>query len=172
MSILVTGGTGKTATPLAHLLHAANIPFLLASRKGDFPAPYKGVKFDWHDPTTFENPFVADPNIEKIYIVVPFATGGDASNSLLAVQPFLDLAVKKGVKRFVLLSGSAAEKGGPAMGKVHEYLHELGLDYCVLRPSWFMGTNDSLVLPRLMFSAIQRTFAPLIWGTASGRNGP
>ncbi len=31
------------------------------------------------------------------------------------------------------------EPGHPAMGKVHEYLLSLKVEYAVIRPSWFFG---------------------------------
>lgn len=135
MTILLTAGTGKTAIRIARLLKDANQPVLLTSRKGVVPEPFKGVKFDWLDPSTFENVFTADPNIDRIYLVSP----AGSIDPLPPMKPFLDLAVKKGVNRFVLLSASALEAGHPAMGKVHEYLLSLKVDYAVIRPSWFFG---------------------------------
>jgi len=38
------------------------------------------------------------------------------------VKAFIDLAVTKGVKRFVVLGASAIPKGGSVAGKVHECL--------------------------------------------------
>ncbi|KAK0202264.1 hypothetical protein DFS33DRAFT_1066066 [Desarmillaria ectypa] len=99
MTILLTGGTGTTATRIARLLQDAHEPVLLTSRKGVVPAPFKAVKFDWYDPSTFENVFTIDPNINRIYLVAP-----EGSADMLApMKPFIDLSVKKGVKRLVLL---------------------------------------------------------------------
>ena len=72
-----------------------------------------------------------------MYMVAPMA-----SDMLSATKPFTDYAIGKGVKRFVLLSSSAIELGGPAHGKVHEYLVEKKVDYGVLRPTWFMGMSN------------------------------
>ena len=60
------------------------------------------------------------------------------------MKPFIDLAVNKGVKRLVLLSGATLQKGDLAMGKVHEYLvsEEMkakGVEAVILRPSYFLG---------------------------------
>jgi festuclavine dehydrogenase len=131
-TVLLTGGTGKTATRLAALLQAQNIPVLLTSRQGqsNIPSPFKGVKFDWADPSTYENPFNEDSTIDKVYLVAP---------PQIDMQPFVEVAMKKGVKRFVLLNSLLSEKGGPAHGKLHAFLAESGVDYCVLRPSTFFG---------------------------------
>jgi len=107
---------------------------VLLTRKGEVPHPFKGVKFDWLDPSTFTNPFDVDPAIDRVYVVGPIGV----LDTLPHVKPFIDLAVTKGVKRFVILSGSPVAKGGPIAGKVHEYLEKIGVDYAVLRPTWFM----------------------------------
>jgi uncharacterized protein YbjT (DUF2867 family) len=134
MTIFVTGGTGKTGLVLSRLLKAANRPALIGSRSGTAPFPYKAVKFDWFDNKTFENPFKADPNIDGVYLVVPSVIG-----QLHIVRSFIDLAISKGAKRFVLLTGSQVEIGDPPlMGKVHEYLVNIKVDYTVLRPTWFI----------------------------------
>ncbi|KAK0221911.1 hypothetical protein IW262DRAFT_1460185 [Armillaria fumosa] len=115
MTILITGGTGKTGSRLARRLVDANYPVLLTSRKGVVLEPFKGIK--------------------RIYIVAP--DGGRAGEVIEPMKPFIDLAVTKGVNRFVLLSATILEAGGPVMGKVHEYLLSLQVDYAILRPSWF-----------------------------------
>ncbi|KAF7327081.1 NAD(P)-binding protein [Mycena kentingensis (nom. inval.)] len=141
MTILLTGGTGKSTTPLARLLHAAGHPILLASRSGTAPHPFPagtGVKFDWLDASTFDNAFAATaPSnpVDRVYLVPP----SGIVDMLPAMRPFIDFAVVKGVKRFVLMSAGLIEAGGPAMGKVHEYLaqHQPEVEFCVLRPSYF-----------------------------------
>lgn len=134
MTILLTGGTGKTGIRVARLLQKADQPVLITSRSGTAPAPFKGVHFDWFDPATHENPFNVASDIDRIYLIGP-----SVLDMLTLMKPFIDLAVSKGVKRFVLLGASILEQGGPSMGEVHAYLVKLGVDYCVVRPSWFMG---------------------------------
>jgi len=135
MTILVTGGTGKIGAKLAHLLDSAKIPFLLASRSGSAPAPFEGAKFDWFDESTYQNAFDAHSDIDKVLLIPP--TSFDPTP---IAKSFIDFAISKGVKRFVLISISVVEKGGDGNGKVHEYLAESGADYVVLRPTWFIGT--------------------------------
>ncbi|KAF4616723.1 hypothetical protein D9613_008441 [Agrocybe pediades] len=134
MTILVLGGTGKTGGSLTKLLHEAGISFIVASRSGK-AEPYKAVTFDWFNPSTFENPFNADSNIDKVYLVVPVAYYDIAP----IVNPFIDLAISKGVKRIVLLTTLQTEPGvEPTFGAVHQYLASKDIEYAVLRPSWFM----------------------------------
>ncbi|KAF4616724.1 hypothetical protein D9613_008442 [Agrocybe pediades] len=133
MTILLTGGTGKTGAVLARLLHAANQPFVVANRSGKVPEPFTGVQFDWLNPETFENLFKAHPDIDRVYLVVP-----QAPDLLPIIGPFIDLCITKGVKRYVLLSATQIAAGGPGHGKVHQYLLDKGVDYSVLRTTWFM----------------------------------
>ena len=143
MAILLTGGTGKTSTRIAKFLQEAHVPFLIASRKatssiGGAPA----VKFDWEDTSTFPNPFAYEfPNGEKIstvYLLAPPAV----ADPVPYMKEFVDLAHQKhGVKRFVLMAGGSAEPGGWHVGKVWQYLLDLKVEYCVLKPTWFMGKH-------------------------------
>ncbi|KAF8156986.1 hypothetical protein B0H34DRAFT_675345 [Crassisporium funariophilum] len=79
------------------------------------------------------NPFQADANIDRVYLIAPPVT-----DALTYVKPFIDLAVDKGVKRFVLLSATTTEPGSFGSGFNHQYLLDIGVDYAVLRPTWFM----------------------------------
>ncbi|PBK68087.1 NAD(P)-binding protein [Armillaria solidipes] len=146
MTTLLTGGTGRTATRIARLLRNVNQPVLLTYRNGIVPKPFKGVKFDWYDASTFEGVFTADPNIDRIYLVAPAAT----SEVFPPMKPFIDLAVQKGVRCFVFLSTTTMADGYPLMGpKVHEYLLSLNVDYAVLRPSWFFENFSTQQLPSI-----------------------
>ncbi|KAK1755036.1 hypothetical protein QBC47DRAFT_323651 [Echria macrotheca] len=80
--------------------------------------------------------------------------GGGGEDVAGVVMDFVDFAREKlGGKngsgmRFVLQSESGVESGveagGPALGKVHAYLRELGtrgeVEWAVLRPTWFQQT--------------------------------
>src|SRR5450432_996463 len=141
MAILLTGGTGKTSIRLARLLQDAKIPFLLASRKAETAAPsgMQAVKFDWLDSSTFENPFqhklLGGQSISAIYLIAP-----EVQDPVPSMKAFIYLAAKKHrVKRFVLLTGSSAEKAGFHVGKVWQHLIDMGVEYCTLRATWFMG---------------------------------
>ena len=134
MTILLTGGTGKTSSRIAPRLKQQGTPCIMASRSGSAPDGFTGCRFDWLDESTFDSPFKLASDIAAVYMVAPVA-----EDHLAAMKPITDFAISKGVKRFVLLTSSAVEVGGPAYGKVHEYLVQKGVDYGVLRPTWFMG---------------------------------
>jgi festuclavine dehydrogenase len=143
MTILLLG-RGKTAAPLGALLHAAKRPFLVASRTIQPNCPFNQATFDWLDEETYENPFLKasienglDP-ITAVWLVPPPVF--DMAPPMIA---FIDFARRRGVSRFVLLSGSTVEIGGPFMGQVHQYMASLkDIEYSVLRGTWFMRTYD------------------------------
>lgn len=76
MAILITGGTGKNYSRVARLAKDAQVPFLIASRKGEDGVPgMPTVKFDWFDSSTFENrfqyKFANGEKITAVYLVLP-----------------------------------------------------------------------------------------------------
>ncbi|KAI1214328.1 putative ergot alkaloid A [Annulohypoxylon truncatum] len=139
MTILLLGGRGKTASRISSLIHDAHLPFLVASRSTNPNSPYQQAAFDWTKADTYENPFTKASAegmapISEVYLVPPPIF--DLAPPMIR---FVDFARKRNVKKFVLLSASTIEKGGPAMGQVHEYLDSLkNVEYTVLRPTWFM----------------------------------
>ncbi|KAI0881521.1 putative ergot alkaloid A [Annulohypoxylon maeteangense] len=136
-TILLLGGTGKVGSRIAPLLKAANVPALIASRSGKSLAGLPGIKFDWENESTWEATFAnsATP-IKAVFLVSPLS-----SHPETIMNKFVDFAVAKGAKRFVLLGASSIEEGGPWMGLTHKYLREQGdqgkLEWAVLRPTWF-----------------------------------
>jgi nucleoside-diphosphate-sugar epimerase len=141
MAILLTGGTGKTSTRLARFLQNEHIPFLLASRRGTSAAPsgMPAVKFDWLDKTTWQSPFqhkfANGSTISAVYMMEPLV-----SEPWIPLNDFIDYASQDhGAKRFVLVAGTSSELGKPGMGMVWQHFLDRGVDFCVLRPSWFMG---------------------------------
>ncbi|KAI4244465.1 MAG: hypothetical protein L6R40_002932 [Gallowayella cf. fulva] len=150
-AILLTGGTGKTSTRIANFLCTTSFPHILASRSGTLPSLYpaskaQACKFDWQDESTWANPWEIYPNIRAVYLVTP-----GMIDPLPVVKKFVDMAKSKGTERFVLLTASSIEKGGPLGGKVHEWLADsAGVEWCVVRPTWFMeNLSESLHLPTI-----------------------
>jgi uncharacterized protein YbjT (DUF2867 family) len=139
-TVLVLGGTGKTGSRITRLLEASSVPFLAASRSG---AGDNGVKFDWMDRATWDIPFGAaspDAPITAVWLI-----GAPILEMAPLARDFIDLAREKGVRRFVFLSASSVECGGPVHGQVHQYLKELGdagqIEWAVMRPTWFSGAS-------------------------------
>ncbi|WP_434054447.1 MAG: ergot alkaloid biosynthesis protein [Roseibium sp.] len=133
-TILVTGGTGKTGSRVVEQLGANWVVPRIATRN---PQDESQVRFDWKDPSTFAAAF---QSVSAVYLVAPT----DTVDSLGAMQPGLEAALNAGVKRFVLLSASSLEEGGPMMGAVHGWLRMNAPEWVVLRPTWFMQNFSEL----------------------------
>lgn len=140
MTTLLLCGTGSTGQAIAKLLSAANRPLVITSRTGKGPEPYKTATFEWENPATFANPWEVDANIDRVYIVSP-----TIYDMMPYAKPFIDLAIAKGVKRFVLLSESELAPGDLYTGKIHQYLLDVGVDHFVLRPTWFTRAFSILI---------------------------
>ncbi|RDW58839.1 hypothetical protein BP6252_13315 [Coleophoma cylindrospora] len=155
-TILLLAGTGKIASRIARKLSLANLDspshqkyhILLASRStsigstsSTIPSSRTGlkVKFDWQDSSTFINPFsiseIEDiPPISVIFLVAPPFLDG-----FPPMKELIDLAVKRSVRRLVLLSGSVLEVGdGPLLGRIGDYVRSVGVEWVILRSTWFM----------------------------------
>ncbi|KAJ9603285.1 hypothetical protein H2200_012063 [Cladophialophora chaetospira] len=151
MTILVTGGTGRTGGAVARRLHEANFPYLVLTRSGTASAPYEAnaCRFDFLDPGTFGIPFdTAKTPVSAIYVVVPMAVSDEIAKP---VTDFIDFAKGKGVKRFVLLSSNVYEPGTRICGAVHQHLIDLGgdVEFCAIRPTWFMENFSRAYVPSI-----------------------
>ncbi|TGO22593.1 hypothetical protein BPAE_0162g00290 [Botrytis paeoniae] len=139
MAILVTVGTGKTSLHLARRLQSASIPFLLACRNAKLTAPdgMQAINFDYTDPSTYQaiftHSFPHDEVIKAVYLIAP-----EVSDPVPVVNAFVDVAIRNAVDRFVLISGSDTEKGRDDTGGVWQHLDDIGVEYSVLKASWFM----------------------------------
>lgn len=126
--ILVIGGKGKTGRLVAQELRLRGAQTRIATRS---PSTDDDVAFDWQDPLTAEAAF---DGVNAVYIVAPT----NNSDHGTIVPPILEMARKREVRRFVLLSASSLEAGGPMMGQIHSYLQDEVPEWTVLRPTWFM----------------------------------
>jgi uncharacterized protein YbjT (DUF2867 family) len=116
---LVLGGTGKTGRRVAtQLPHGVRI----GSRAGEPP-------FDWTDDTTWGS---ALAGIESVYVsCYPDVSFPDAAPRVTA---FARTAAEAGVTRLVLLSG----RGEPDAEPAEQGVRDAGLEWTILRCSWFM----------------------------------
>ncbi|KAG0652081.1 Agroclavine dehydrogenase [Hyphodiscus hymeniophilus] len=136
-TVLLLGGTGKVSSRIAPLLAANGYTTLMASRSGtmkSFLPNCHGVKFDWFDQSTWTSLFTSTPNISAIFLVAP-----PVLDCVPIMKSFIELAITHHVKRLVLLSASLMEVGdGPSFGEISGYVARFGVEYTVLRPTWFM----------------------------------
>ncbi|WP_443055691.1 NmrA family NAD(P)-binding protein [Streptomyces sp. NBC_00257] len=120
-TILVIGGTGKTGSRVAERLTAQGLPVRVGSRNGEPP-------FVWEDPDTWE---AALDGVGSVYVTYYPDLGFPGAAE--TVGAFSELAVKKGARRLVLLSGRGEDGAVNSENK----LKESGADWTVVRASWF-----------------------------------
>ena len=164
-AILLLGGTGTVGTRIAPLLSSQNYTPILASQSGSSSSSYSTVKFDWTDSSTWSSALESHTSIKAVYIIA----SGMADPGPTAKQ-FIELALERGVKRFVLQSATSVPEGGYAMGKIHSTLREMGdagrLEWGVIRPTWFQGSFYSLSLfSRHVLTWKQKTSSTKISGS-------
>jgi uncharacterized protein YbjT (DUF2867 family) len=123
---LVLGGTGKTGRRIVERLQARGVPVRVGTPSGTPP-------FDWTDEATW--PAALD-GAGSVYVTYypDLAVPGAAE----AVGTFADVAVARGVRRLVLLSGRGEE--GALAGE--RALRNSGADWTIVR-SAFMAQNFS-----------------------------
>ena len=119
--ILILGGTGKTGRRLAERLTAKGLPVRIGSRSG---AP----SFDWQDREGW-NAALDGAGAVYISYYPDIAVPGAAET----VEALAGLAVKRGIKRLVLLSG----RGETEAQRAEEMVKASGADWTILRCAWF-----------------------------------
>ncbi|MER8440962.1 NAD(P)H-binding protein [Mesorhizobium sp. M1312] len=132
---LILGGTGKIGRRLADRLTAQGLPVRIGSRSGTPP-------FDWENDATWEP---ALDGVGAVYISYypDLAVPGAAE----AVGAFANLAVERGVRRLVLLSG----RGETEAQRAEEMLKASGADWTILRCAWFSHNfSESFLLDPLL----------------------
>ena len=118
---LVLGGTGKTGRRVVQRLAERGIPIRIGSRSGE-PA------FDWTDPSTWA-PALRDVRSAYVTFYPDLAVPGASEK----IGELARLAVKKGVRRLVLLSGRGEE--GAFLGE--KAVQESGAEWTIVRSTWF-----------------------------------
>lgn len=136
-TILVTGGTGKTARRLLPSLVEGGAQVRAASRSGAAQGAAPGVHFDWYDDATWD---AALEGATAAYLVGPVLD----PNPDRVVLPFLDRARAAGVRRAVLLSAMGVEQAPPELParRVELAVQETMPEATLLRPNWFMQNFD------------------------------
>lgn len=118
---LVLGGTGKTGRRVAERLRDKGHQVRIGSRSSN-PA------FDWDNEKSWD---AALKDVSAAYI--NYAPDLAMPGAPDAIQAFVDLAKKRGVKRLVLLSG----RGEEAAQACEAIVQNSGLEWTIVRASWF-----------------------------------
>ena len=119
--LLLVGGNGKVGHRVAQRLARRGFDVRIGSRSG---AP----RFDWNDASAWS---VAIDGVHAAYVAYYPDLALPGADE--AVQAFTSLAVQKGLKRLVLLSGRGEEEAQ----KAEQVLMASGADWTIVRPSWF-----------------------------------
>jgi uncharacterized protein YbjT (DUF2867 family) len=120
-NILVIGGTGKTGRRVVEKLEQLNHPVRIGSRSSN-------PVFDWDDPGTYAE---ALKDMDKAYIV--YSPDLAVPGAKEAIRALTIAAKKEGLSKVVLLSG----KGEKEAELCEEIVARSGLDYTLVRASWF-----------------------------------
>lgn len=139
LPVLIVGGTGKTGRRVVERLTAQGVPVRIGSRSGS-PA------FDWENSATWAT---ALEGVSAAYITYypDLAVPGAAK----AIGDLARLAVRRGVKRLVLLSG----RGEPEARRAEQALQNSGADWTIVRASWFMQNfSESMLLGPILAGAV------------------
>ncbi|MDT3429140.1 uncharacterized protein YbjT (DUF2867 family) [Paenibacillus forsythiae] len=129
--ILITGGNGKTGSRIAKRLMELGYSVRTAGRgKASSASIQDHMQFEWNDAASYDRVL---SNVDKIYLVAPLLVMDPSA----VMAPFLEKAVKAGVRRVVLLSSASVPEDGPVFGKVHQAIRQLVPEWAVLRPAYF-----------------------------------
>ncbi|TDD91258.1 ergot alkaloid biosynthesis protein [Saccharopolyspora karakumensis] len=129
MTVLVTGGTGKTGSALVELLRADDVPVRVASRNPVIGDP-SSIRFDWHDPATHAP---ALRGVDSVFLVAPV----NSVDPMPLVAPFLAEAKRLGVTRVVLLGSAIVLPNAPSALEMADAVRAQP-GWVVLRASAFM----------------------------------
>jgi uncharacterized protein YbjT (DUF2867 family) len=120
-TVLVSGGTGKTGSRVAAQLTEKGWPVRIGSRAAD-------PSFDWEDKTTWE---AALQGVDAVYL--SYHPDLAIPGAVATVDAFTQTAVKKGVRKIVLLSGRGEKE---AQACEHIVMNS-GIQWTIVRCAWF-----------------------------------
>ncbi len=135
---LVLGGTGKTGRRVVERLRKRNLQVRIASRTATPP-------FDWQDSKTW-TPIL--DNVTSVYIA--FYPDLALPGATATIRAFVDRATQCGVRRLLLLSGRGEEEAQ----RCEHIVQESGLDWTILRASWFSQNFSEAFLREMILSGV------------------
>ena len=149
-NILVIGGTGKTGKRIVTLLKAQGHTVRVGSRSAT-PA------FDWHAPEGWDN---ALEGMDKVYVT--YQPDLAVPGALDAVEQLVKAAKRANLKKMVLLSG----KGEREAQLSEQVVIHSGLDYTIVRASWFnQNFSENFLLEPVLdgFVALPQSEVQIPW---------
>lgn len=139
--ILITGATGNVGQAIIEALFAQQTTHTIIAgvrqieRSKKCFAPFEALQyraFDFEDPGSYD---AALEGIDTLFLLRP----PHISNVVPVFRPLIERAVAKGVGQILFLSVQGADKMSfIPHAKIEKILLSSGVDYCFLRPSYFM----------------------------------
>lgn len=131
--ILITTPNGKVGSEVVKQLQAKGEQIRVGAHTVEkaqqaFPGA-EVVRFDFENEDSIRS---ALQGVDKLYLASPGEMQAGPVNRVV------DLAKAAGVKHVVRLSAMGAEYGDSPLRQVEQHLEASGLDWTLLRPSWFM----------------------------------
>ena len=147
MSILVLTATGKVGSQIVEQLHKAGVDFAAGTRdtekaKEELPDGVETVRFDYADEYTFD---AALDGTESVFLNTTY--GPDAYNQTKA---FVERCRESSVKKIVLMSAMGVEHIEGPMRDYELSVINSGLDYVILRPTWFFQNFNTMFLATII----------------------
>ena len=127
--ILVVGGNGKTGRRVVERLRERGLRSVVASRSGE-------VRFDWEDESSWALALTAAIEAGATQAYVTYYPDLAFPEAAGRIKTFSELAVGKGLRRLVLLSG----RGEVGAQRAEQMMIDSGADWTVVRAS-FMAQN-------------------------------
>ncbi|OWY62504.1 NmrA family protein, partial [cyanobacterium TDX16] len=144
-TILLLGGTGKTARRIAPRLVDAGADVRTAARSG------ADVAFDWNDPSGHD---AALADVDAVYLVPPSLR----LDFVPPVTAFLDRAEAAGVGHVTFLSARGVDDLPPEVplrAVELDLAARDGFTHSVLRPAWFMQNfSEAFFLPAILEAGV------------------
>lgn len=136
---LVVGGNGKTGRRVVERLRERGLRSVVASRSGE-------VRFDWEDESTWAPALTAaiEAGVTQAYVTYypDLAFPGAAER----IKTFSELAVVKGLRRLVLLSG----RGEVSAQHAEQMMIGSGADWTVVRASFMAQNFEDVMLGQVL----------------------
>lgn len=129
--ILVLGASGNVGVPLVKTLVQRGIAVKAGSRHGKPVANAESVYFDFSDPESFID---ASKDITDVYIMFP--TLFDEFEK--ALMPILEHAKKQNIRLILHTAIEVVTTENHRLRNIEELIKTSGIQYVILRPSWFM----------------------------------
>lgn len=142
-NFLIIGGTGKTGRKIVASLQQLGQNVRVGSRSAS-------PSFDWQNPTTWDE---ALTGMDKVYIT--FQPDLAVPGAFEAIHNLSKMAKEKGIKKLVILSG----KGETEAEKCETAVINSGVDYTVIRASWFnQNFSESFFLDPILSGQVVLPF--------------